>query len=112
MNSGSVISDLVSRLSVKLVTFLDLKTKFHSYYVLALFANFSVVAAILPIIAKLTVILKSKYVNTWEFLHSLAKELKVIMILPLKNIFHSAITQLVLKISQFLLPTTTNLKLR
>ena len=39
---------------------------------------------------------KSECVNTWEFLQSLAKELKVMMILPLKNIFYSAITHLVL----------------
>ena len=37
--------------------------------------------------AKLNVILRSECVNTWRFLHSLGKELKVIMIIPLKNIF-------------------------
>ena len=31
--------------------------------------------------------------NTWEFLHSLGKELKVMMILSLKNTLYSAITQ-------------------
>ena len=43
---------------------------------------------------------------------ALLKELKVMMILPLKNIFYSAITHLILKISQFLQPTTTTLKSR
>ena len=64
----------------------------------------------LPIMAKLSVILKSECVNSWEFLHSLGKELKVMMILPLKNIFYSAITHLILKISQFLQQTTITLK--
>ena len=61
---------------------------------------------------KLSVILRSECVNTREFLHSLGIELKEIMILPLKNTFYSAITHLILKISQFLLPTTTTLRLR
>ena len=39
-------------------------------------------------------------------------ELKVMMILPLKNIFYSAITHLILKISQFLQATTMTLKSR
>ena len=84
-------------------------TNFHLSYVLALFTNFSVVATMLPIMAKLSVILKSECPNTWEFLHSLGKELKVMMIPPLKNIFYSAITHLILKISQFLQPTTMTL---
>ena len=50
-----------------------LKTKFHRSYVLALFINISVVAAMLPIMAKLSVILRSECVNIWEFLHSLGK---------------------------------------
>ena len=37
---------------------------------------------------------------------------KMMMILPLENMFYFAITHLVLKISPFLLPTTTTLKLR
>ena len=100
----------VFQTSARLVTFLHLKTKFHRSYVLALFTNFSVVAAMLPIMAKLSVILKSECANTWEFLHSLGKELKVMMIPPLKNIFYSAITHLNLKISQFLQATTMTLK--
>ena len=107
INSHTAISNLFSRLSTRLVTCLHLKTKFHHSYILALFTNFSVVAAVLPIMAKLSVILNLECVNTWESLHSLGKELKVMMILPLKNIFYSAITQLILKISQFLQPTTT-----
>ena len=41
----------------------------------------------LPIMAKINIILKSECGNTWEFRHSLGKELKVMMILALKNIF-------------------------
>ena len=110
INSHNAISNSFFRLSTRLVTCLHLKTKFHCSYILALFTNFSVVAAVLPIMAKLSVILNSECVNSSEFLHSLGKELKVMMILPLKNIFYSAITQLILKISQFLQPTTTTLK--
>ena len=40
----------------------------------------------LSIMAILIIILRSERVNTWEFLHPLAKELKVMMILPLKDI--------------------------
>ena len=65
----------------------------------------------LPIVAKLSVILKSECVNTREFLHSLGKVLKV-MILPLNNIFYSAIAHLILKISHFLQPITMTLKSR
>ena len=46
------MSDLFSRLSSRLVTFIHLKTKFHRSSVLAFFTNFSVVAAMLPIMAK------------------------------------------------------------
>ena len=60
---------------------------------------------------KLNIILRSEYVNTWEFLHLLGKELKVMVILSLKNIFYSAITRMILKISQFSLLTTSTLKL-
>ena len=76
------MSDSFSRLSSKLVTFLNLKTKFHHSYVLALFTNFSVAVAMLPIMAKLSVILRPDCVNTWEFLHSLEKGIKMMMILP------------------------------
>ena len=64
---------MFSGLSARLLTFLHLKTKFHRSYVLALFRSFSVVAAMLPIMAKLSVILKSECANTWEFLHSLGR---------------------------------------
>ena len=50
--------------------------------------------------------------NIWEFLHSLGKELKLMMILPLKNIFYSAVTHLIFKVIQFLQPTATTLKSR
>ena len=52
------MSDLFSRLSAKLITFLHLKTKRYHFYVLALFTNLSTVAAILPVMAKLNVIFK------------------------------------------------------
>ena len=97
------MSDLFPRLSAKLVTFLHLKTKLYRSYVLELFTNFSVVAAMLPVMEKLSVILRSECVNTREFLHSLEKGLKVMMILPLNNTFYSSVTHLNLKISQFLL---------
>ena len=90
---------------------LHLKKKYHCSYVLALFTNFSVAAAMLPIMPKLSIILISECVNTWEFLHSLGNKLQVTMILPLNNILFSAITHLILKISQFLLATTATLKL-
>ena len=78
---------------------------------MALFKNFSVVAAMLPIMAKINVILRSECGDTWEFRHSLGKELKVTMILPLKNTFIFAITHLILKISQLPLPAAMTLKL-
>ena len=65
----------------------------------------------LLITTKRNVILRSKCVNTWKFLHSLQKVFKVITILQSKIIFYSAITQLILKIPQFSLPTVTTLKL-
>ena len=67
--------------------FLHLKAEFHCCYVLALFLNFIVVAAMLHIMAKLHLILRLKYVNTWELLYSPGKEIKVIAILSLKNLF-------------------------
>lgn len=63
-NSRTAISDCFPSPSVKLLIFLNLKTKFQSSYVLALFTNFSVVDAMLPIIAKLNVIKRSDFVNT------------------------------------------------
>ena len=66
--------------------------------------NFNVVAAMLPVMAKLNALLRSECVKTWEFLHSLGQELNVMMILPFKNIFYSTNTYLILKISQFSLP--------
>ena len=49
------------------------------------------VAAVLPIIAKLNIIIKSEIVNTWEFWHLLGEEVKVAMILTLKNIYFEII---------------------
>ena len=65
----------------------------------------------LPIIAKLNVILKSECMKPYDFLHSLRKGFKEMMILPLKNIFYCAIKNLILKIYQFLLPTITKVTL-
>ena len=48
----------------KISNFFAFKDKFHRSYVLALFTNFSVVAAMLPIMAKLSVILRSECVDT------------------------------------------------
>ena len=67
---------MFSILSPKLVKFLHLNTKCHRSYVLALFTNFSVVAAVLPIMAKISVISKSECVNSWKFLDSLGKKVK------------------------------------
>ena len=106
----TVISSLFSWQSAKLVTFLHLKIEFHRSYILTLITNFSMVVAKLPIMAKLNVILKSEFLNTWEFRHVLGKELKVMMILPIQTTFYSAITGLILKISPFSLTTTTTLK--
>ena len=70
------MSNLFSRISAKLVTFSYLRTKFHHSYILALFTNFSVMAAMLLIMAKQSISLSSKCVNTQEFLQSLGKEFK------------------------------------
>ena len=72
------------------------KSIIPSFYVFALFINFIALAAIPRTMAKI---------------NALGKELRTIMILPLKNIFYSAITCLILMISLFSLPTTTILKL-
>ena len=93
----------------KLSIFLHLKTEFHCFYVMSVFRNFSVVAAMLPVTAKLNVILRSEWWNTWELRHSLEKELKVMTIAPLKNILYSAITRLILNFS-FLTTNNKNFK--
>ena len=54
-------------------------------------------------------ILKSECVKSWKFWHSLGKELTVMTIPPLKIIVYSAITCLILKISQFSSPTKITL---
>ena len=63
-----------------------------------------------PIIAKLNVILCSEYVSTLEFRHSL-KKAKEDDDFFIKEHLCSAITHLTLKISQFSLPAKTALKL-
>ena len=89
----------------KYKTFLNLKTKFHRRsYVLTLIYEFSGGDAVLSFLAKSNVILRSDSVNTWEFLHSLEKDLKTMTIMPLKNTFYSPIT----RSHNFLILTTNN----
>ena len=58
---------IVFQIKCKLINFLKL-VKFMFSYVLALFINLTVVPAMLPIITKLSVILKSECVNNLEVL--------------------------------------------
>ena len=44
--------------------FLYLMTEFHRSYIQALFTNFNLVAAVVPIIAKLNAILRAECMNT------------------------------------------------
>ena len=76
---------MFSRLNTKLVTFKD-RIPYRSY-VVALFTNCSMVAAMLPIMAKLIANLRSECVKTWEFWHPLREELKYMIIMALKNTF-------------------------
>ena len=63
-NSCTVIFDLLCRLNEKLMIFLYLMTEFHRSYIQALFTNFNLVAAVVPIIAKLNAILRAECMNT------------------------------------------------
>ena len=65
---------IVFQTKCKLINFSHSKIKFLYSYVLALFINLSAVAAMLPIMAKLSAILKSECVNTLEFLLLLERE--------------------------------------
>ena len=76
-----------------LFTFKDKTPSFLGSYVLELMTNFKVIAAMLPNMAKLSVIIKVK--TPWNFCTHLEM---MMMILPLKNIFYSAITHLILEI--------------
>ena len=76
------IFEFYSRLSASWSIFSHSKIKFLISYVLALFMNLSAVAIILPIMAKLSPILKSEYVNSLEFMLLLERERKGILILP------------------------------
>ena len=80
----------------------------HNYLVLAMFLSFTMVFAILPIMEKLSVILRSEHFRilalTW-------KRVKDDEDSTIKNIFDSAITQLILKIYAFSLPIITILKI-
>ena len=96
----------------KINNFLTVKGLISSLYILSLIINFRMVVAGTPLIReKVKAFLRSKYVNNSEYGYSLQKELKVMTILRLKNIFCLAITFLFLKISPFQLPSTTTLKL-
>ena len=56
---------------------------FLFFYVLSLFRNLSAVAVMLPIVAKLSAILKSECLNTFEFLLLLERKCKWITIINL-----------------------------
>ena len=58
---------IVFQTKCKLINFITFKNKISISYVLALIINLSAVAAMLPIMAKLSAILKSECVNTLEF---------------------------------------------
>ena len=62
----------------KISHFFTFKDKMSSFLLSDIVYIFECGTAMLPIIAKLNVILMSECVNTWEFLHSLGKELKMI----------------------------------
>ena len=66
--------ELFSTLSARWSIFSHPKIKFLFSYVLALFINLGAVAVILPIMAKLSAILKPECVNTLEFLLLLEKK--------------------------------------
>ena len=73
---------IVSRVSASWSISSHSKIKSLFSYVLALFINLSVVATMLPIMAKLSAILKSECVNILEFLLLLEREWNGITILP------------------------------
>ena len=67
-----IISALFSWASAKAVAILHLKTELHRSYVLPVFINFSMVAAMLPIMAKLNAIIRSEcmsleIVRLWDW---------------------------------------------
>ena len=69
-------------------------------YILTLFTNCNVVPLMVPVMAKLNIILRLECVITCEFSALTGKRIiKVMMIPPLNNIFYSAITDLILNIS-------------
>ena len=105
------LSKLSRQIRTKSNRIIKNKLPYSLTVLLALFTNVDVVAAMLLLMTKLSIILRSESVSTSEFLHSLGKQLIKMMILSSKNIFYSAITNLILKIFKFLLPTTTTLKL-
>ena len=67
---------IVFQSKCKLINFFTFKVKFIFSYVLALLINLSVVALMLPVMAKLSAILKLECVNTLEFLLLLEIEWK------------------------------------
>ena len=77
--------------SCKLINLFTFKDKFSLSYILVLLITLSAVAAILFIIAKLSVILKSKCMSSLVFLLLLERERKGITILQLENIIYFVI---------------------
>ena len=73
--------ELHSKLSASSLIFSHLKIKFLFSYVVAVFVNLCAVAAMLSVMAKLSAILKSEFVNTLVLLLLLERELKGIKIL-------------------------------
>ena len=77
----------VFQAACKISNFFTFKDKIPLVLLSGFVYKFQCGAAMLPIMAKLSIILRSECVNTWEFLHSVGKELKEMVILPLKTPF-------------------------
>ena len=68
----TIIFGLFSRLRAKLVSnIFQCKDKIPSFVCSGIAANFSEVAAMLPVVAKINVTLRSKCMSTWESRHLL-----------------------------------------
>ena len=82
INSSTEIWELYPKISVTRLIFLHSKKNLLFFYILVLLINLCVVAAMLPIMEKLSVILKSECVKSLEFLLLLEREWTGITILP------------------------------
>ena len=98
--------------SPKLVTFLHLKTKSHRSYVSGIVYKFQCGGCNATYYGKTKRDFKVRMCEHLGISALTGKRVKGDDNSIVKNIFYSAITHLILKISQFLLPTTTTLKLR